>query len=539
MAVPRNIVLISIDDLRYDCLSCEPDRRWLERYGAASLVDTPTLDRVAGSGVRFDQCVSPSSYTPLSHASMLTGTYAARHQVRTFFGKLSRQVQTLAEILAARGYRTLARVEHLALKMLDITRGMEIVDEAARDEQALFDYLSSRSSRKERKFIFVHLFDVHKPYCYATGGSESRQYNQDYSDIVGDIAERNGLAFAGLLEDARAEARRVVEGFSGLPPVLQEFAEMRSLDFLLRRYLRQCGTLFQEMVPLYVRGVTRFDRGKFSDLLTRLEQCQVLDDALLVVTSDHGETRCTWDGVEDFMNSFFLLEGAIRVPLILFSPQHLPDGLVIDAPVSLVDIVPTVLDLLRVTATGVVDGLSLLPLLRGEDLGRSEVTSETWAYRGGVNLFGQVRAGHEMFLRQRCVRSRRYKLVETGMEFTAEDWQGSDDGVFVKTVYRKCLGRFETAEELSRWTASLAARAATRQEVHERICGQVVSPSVQLFDISEDPFEECDLSEDPACGEVLRQLKRRLGSAVEGVDTGLTQEETEQLTEHLRALGYL
>ena len=64
--MPKRVILISIDDLRFDALSCVEDTRYLDRFGLAGLRDTPTLDGIAERGVRFRQAVSSASYTPTS-----------------------------------------------------------------------------------------------------------------------------------------------------------------------------------------------------------------------------------------------------------------------------------------------------------------------------------------------------------------------------------------------------------------------------------------------------------------------------------------
>ena len=67
----KNVVLVSIDNLRKDSLGC---------YG--SPFSTPTIDKLASNGIRFESCITTSNTTTPSHASMLTGTYPFKHQAR-------------------------------------------------------------------------------------------------------------------------------------------------------------------------------------------------------------------------------------------------------------------------------------------------------------------------------------------------------------------------------------------------------------------------------------------------------------------------
>lgn len=417
----KTIILISVDDLRFDCLSCEKDKRWLERYCVHSLVDTPVLDSIASKGIRFTQCVSTSSYTPSPHASMVTGLYPVRHRIRTFFDLLPESIVTLPEILRRKGWKTSAWVEHLTFKMQKITKGIDTVVEPLADEKAnLFEFIDGLDC-KENNFVFIHLFDVHKPYSYTTGGSERFLYNKDYTREVEVLCERISLDFESVLQEAQAEARRVVPTYEQLTPSLQEYANYRSLDYLIRTQLRTTDQLFEEMISLYINGVNKFDQGKFKDLLDKLEDCSLLEKGLLLTSSDHGETRCTWNGREDFMNSFNVSEGAIRVPLLMYS-ENLPHGLEIDTEVSIIDVMPTVLDFLDIKSDFNYDGRPLRFLIESEGENRSDRTlySESWAYKGSSTFFGKsdIKTGTETgtdrageFLAEACARREGFKFI--------------------------------------------------------------------------------------------------------------------------------
>src|ERR1041384_8208989 len=98
---PLNVVLVTIDTLRADRLSC---------YGYPEKL-TPNLDRLAARGVLFENAVAQAPSTPPSHASMFTGTYPTVHQVRNAGGfALDKSHETLAEILEENGWLTAAFV---------------------------------------------------------------------------------------------------------------------------------------------------------------------------------------------------------------------------------------------------------------------------------------------------------------------------------------------------------------------------------------------------------------------------------------------
>ncbi len=69
----KHIILISIDNLRFDCVGYQPDKRELARHDVLKHLETPNLDRIAEKGVCFTSCISTNTYTTASHASLFTG----------------------------------------------------------------------------------------------------------------------------------------------------------------------------------------------------------------------------------------------------------------------------------------------------------------------------------------------------------------------------------------------------------------------------------------------------------------------------------
>jgi len=90
----KNVVLISVDEVRPDHLSC---------YGYER-IKTQNIDRVAQEGVLFKTCIAASCWTPLCMASVICGCYHNRHTIRGPFSRV--QSKTIAEILKEHGYET-------------------------------------------------------------------------------------------------------------------------------------------------------------------------------------------------------------------------------------------------------------------------------------------------------------------------------------------------------------------------------------------------------------------------------------------------
>ncbi|PYV08104.1 MAG: hypothetical protein DMG23_14410, partial [Acidobacteria bacterium] len=169
---PPSVLLITIDTLRADHLGC---------YGYAR-IKTPTIDRLASEGVRFENAYAQVPITLPSHAAILTGTYPMLNGVRDFTSPgLAANVPTLAEILRRNGYHTAAFVSSFVLNSTwGLNRGFEVYDDDVgpgvvraqdllmlerrgdRTVDRMLDWLNHRDGKPF--FVWLHLYDPHSPY---------------------------------------------------------------------------------------------------------------------------------------------------------------------------------------------------------------------------------------------------------------------------------------------------------------------------------------------------------------------------------------
>jgi arylsulfatase A-like enzyme len=128
-----------------------------------------------------------------------------------------------------------------------------------------------------------------------------------------------------------------------------------------------------EQKALYDLEVEYVDR-EIGRLLDLMEERHLLDNTLVVFVTDHGE------GLGDhnhFGHISQLYNSLLHVAFIAAFPGHLPEGMVIDEPVALVDVLPTVLDLMSLEAPDLISGSSLLPLIRGAGGPPRSIVAET------------------------------------------------------------------------------------------------------------------------------------------------------------------
>ena len=296
-----NVLLITIDTLRADRVGA---------YGNSSRL-TPALDRLADSGLRFDAAYTPVPMTLPAHASILTGLEPFSHGIRNNTSFTLGPTPTLATMLKRAGYRTGAFVGAFVLSA---------------------------------KFGLNHDFDV-------------------YDDRYGRGSDRADFRVA----ERRAE--RVIQPAiewilrprSETPPAGSTNDESdRSRPWFAWLHLYDPHAPY-EAPPDYARGRSPYDAEvAYTDAmiargLETLRAAGQLDRAIIMVVADHGEALGEHG---EATHGLFAYEATLRVPMILSAPGMRAG--VVHAPVTNVDVVPTVLELLGIAVPAGLDGRSLL-----------------------------------------------------------------------------------------------------------------------------------------------------------------------------------
>lgn len=540
----RRILLISIDDLRFDALSCEPDTRFLERHGLEGMRETPNLDRLAGSGTRFPVTIATAPYTPSSHASMLTGLYPPAHGLRAFMtNPLAPHVARLPETLREGGFHTIASLDVAPMfQLLGLTQGFE---EVVYLDDAKVERMCAEAG-SDPLFLFCHLEDVHPPVRESLQ-PPTDDYNDDVIDEMRQISTNLGLQWE--LGD-RPERQEVVGASNRL-----------------RRFLERRGMVTSVELPRYLAGVNKFDSGRFARLWSMIGPYFEGEDSLVVITADHGQGTIPASRMADrtipqkFDHGEAVLEELLRVPLLVICPGIGTPGDVVPETVSSVDIAPTIID-----AAGLrpppMQGRSLVPALRGDTIEPSLAYAEAW-YHDRPTLSRYLKAclsegrlvggGYHTFLHERSVREGDMKLVVRGSDPQAPEVETTPEAT-VEQMFESCLGRLATPAEVDVLSRELSEGLRSRPDLVQSI--SKLEPRAMLFDVSRDPFEEIDLVSQSAAlraqgmtdrsDAVVERLMTRLdGFNPEGFDAevrddaGFTQGEMVEVAEHLRSLGYV
>ena len=321
--MPPSLILVSLDTLRADHMG-------LHGYGRDT---TPYLDRLANECVVYEHAFTTAPWTLVAHMTMFTGLYPDQHGVLESSLALSPEVPMLAERLQERGYQTIALYKpgwiherHGYRRGFDKFIAHENAEEAALHLEQVLDDLNPNRPY----FLFLHLFDIHSSpetedseLYYAPGPPHDRTF-------IADAPER-------------------FQGVNWEQVWLRE-AELSEAQL-------------DALVALYDGGIRMVD-GYMETWIEDWRERGLLDDALLAITSDHGEPLGQREGRIRGHGAFF--QEGLWVPLMLRYPDRRGAGTRVEDLVSHVDLLPTFLDFLGQAAATGMPGYSLLDELPKE-----------------------------------------------------------------------------------------------------------------------------------------------------------------------------
>lgn len=431
------VVLITLESLRTDHVGA---------YGGRSrtrpeIALTPTLDALAAEAVVYENAHSVTSWTLSSHASLFTGLYPSAHGTRGPLARLSDDHTTLAERLAAGGYQTGAVVSGPYLRSPhNLTQGFGWVDDSSANplhprahsdvtnpgmEAALIRFVELERDAERPFFLFAYFWDPHFDFLppapfdrmFVAGPERVDMHDFETSDAV-----HPGLA--------PAEIDYVLSQYDG---------EIRATDELL---------------------------GRFFGLL---RQRGLWDEALVIVTADHGEEFFD-HGEKGHKKNLF--QETVRVPLIVKYPKGVgpPGGTRDDRLVSLVDVVPTVLALAGLDAAEPAHGASLLAAPDPDRAIYFQLLSSWYTQRLGntiadIDDWAGVRVGDRKLVRN----ERSTELFDLAADPAERSDLSQDPAAGAAELERRldrALGRFERDGE----AFAPGGEAELGDEATERLC---------------------------------------------------------------------
>ncbi|MEK7795282.1 MAG: sulfatase [Candidatus Hydrogenedentota bacterium] len=330
-----NVLVFLVDTLRRDHVGC---------YGYARAT-SPNIDALAAESVRFERCMAQSSWTKPSVATLLTSTWPQVHGAEDRPDVMRQDLPTLAKALERAGYNTQAFFTNINVLPLwgfgnEFARCVDVdstewqTADDARPIDAAIDAIHNAKGRPW--FLYVHTMGPHDPYA------PPAPYDVKFASDISGLSEKE------------AKVRRSMDRYDG---------EIANTD------------------------------AQFGRLIQMLKDERLYDNTLIVVVSDHGEEFLDHGGE---FHARTLYEEVVGVPLIVKPPLASPGAAVVPGLVRVIDIAPTILELVGAEAEPRFQGESFAVMMRDPTL-----DSRT----GFASLFDEA-------ISMRAAATTRYKFID-------------------------------------------------------------------------------------------------------------------------------
>jgi len=348
-----HLLLVSVDTLRADRLGC---------YGYERGT-TPVLDALAAEAVLFEQAYSHSPKTASAHMSLFTSLLPTVHKVRNFSARLGLELTalprnrlTLPQVLNQSGYENAAVTGGGNLRSdMGFQRGFKRRFESVMDDVSW--HVSRTLERWDElialgapSFVFMHTYQVHGPYV------PPAEYMDRFAPEPKGVVAPRVAALKGLPFRAQWGAMNKPQG--GMPAFWEGVEDFGADE---ASYLSD----------LY-DGEVAYTDAQLGRLLDGLRERGILDQTIVVVLSDHGE--------EFFEHGRFehdqLFREHLHVPLIVRLPGGRFGGTRVSGLAGLIDVMPTLLELLDLPPSPTMTGESLVPSIRSGRSANRPVVAE-------------------------------------------------------------------------------------------------------------------------------------------------------------------
>lgn len=266
---------------------------------------TPNIDFLAAEGIMFSNAYCQVPLTLPSHCSLLTGTYPLYHQVHNNgFYYLDPSHTTIAEVLRKEGFKTGAFVSSFTVdSRFGLDQGFDFYDDTFAEKEMLKSFRSEKRAEK----VFA-----------------------SFSQWLDENFDQNFFCWIHFFDPHVP--------YDPPPPFKEDFPESP-----------------------YDGEISYMDHY-IGQILDELREKDIFDKTIIILAGDHGEAFGEKDEID---HGYFIYDVTLRVPLIFYSPKYLPQGKVVEARVRLIDVMPTVLEMLAIPIGEEVQGVSLLPYIEG------------------------------------------------------------------------------------------------------------------------------------------------------------------------------
>lgn len=348
-----NIILITLDTVRADHLSV---------YGYYRNT-TPNIDNLVKNSIIFNRAITAIPNTLPSHTSILTSEYAFMHGVYDNTYKVNESLLTVQEILKEKNYQTAAVVSGATLKReTGINIGFDFFNDnfagnrrnGDKTTDVALSWLQNNSN--EKFFLWVHYFDAHASYePPAPYDSIFDNNSNSYTITVTDSGIRKNITLWYNGSSSLSSDWKSIWNLTSKPPTgdEQNISNVKEILNLSDDDFAKFMAFYNHKISLYDGSIAFID-SNVQRIIEYLQNQKMLNKTIIIITADHGEG---FDHGEFFVHGK-LFEQDLHVPLIVYYPGANQEK--VNSTVSLVDISPTILNLLGIQTPKEMIGENLL-----------------------------------------------------------------------------------------------------------------------------------------------------------------------------------
>ena len=451
MPTRPNIVFIMSDDHAAHAMSC---------YGSR-INQTPNLDRIAGGGMRFDNCFCTNSICGPSRATILTGTYNHVNGMTTLATRLDNRQLNFPKLLQGAGYQTAVIGKwHLGQGPEHWPTGFDHY-EILQGQGPYFDPEMVRNGEKVQHTgyttdIITDLCldwlgqrDPDRPFCLLYHHKAPHRHwepDEKHAHLYDDIDIPEPETFdddyanrAAAAAEARMRVDRDLNDQDLKQPVPEGLTPEEEKKWKYQRYIKD-----------YLRCVAAVD-DNVGRLLDYLDEEGLTEDTIVIYTSDQG----FFLGDHNWYDKRFMYEESLRMPFVIRYPREIAPGSVSPDMILNVDFASTFLDYAGVDIPAQFQGTSFRPLLQG---------SPPADWQTGMYYRYWMHLAHHNVYAHYGIRTLRYKLI---------------------FYYADALGQAGAVDDPR-------------------------PPEWELFDLEKDPHELHSVYRDPAYADIVAELKTEL-----------------------------
>ena len=378
-----NIVLVVFDTVKSSNLSC---------YGYGRNT-TPGIDRIAEEGTVFDNAYCVAPWTVPNHASIFTGLYVAQHgatQENTF---LDMGRATTAEILYNNGYETVAFINNVNLTALNgFDQGFESFHELWREEEEV-EFLPDNQNAPDDAGTFAAVHGTKRWFDDRDAGERPFFLFLNFMEAHIPYNPPDPFKYRFLDESAI---------------LTEHILKYDYIDYISGRYSMD-ETDFATAEALYDGGIAYMD-SMLCNLIEHFEKKGVMENTLLIITSDHGE----FFGEHDLVgHQFALYNTLLHIPLIIRFPSEINAGNRSEKRIQLIDLFSTMLDAAGYSPPIEVPGTSIF-----EDTEHENLYAEYYKPSRYLREFKRrkLKFDHSFLDRRiKSLQSRKYKFIHSSL----------------------------------------------------------------------------------------------------------------------------